>query len=92
MGQCLVDARVGAAVDEACAALYRLGEPGTAEMKARLTATYQAVKVGAHQLGAVAGWDISCKGDGLLCFVNGETGSDYLLAVVVVGVPESQGE
>jgi len=38
MGQCLVDARTGAAVDEACSALYRLGEVGRAEMEKRLSA------------------------------------------------------
>ncbi len=37
MGRCLVDARAGAAVDEACAALYRLGDAGLNEMKARLS-------------------------------------------------------
>jgi len=36
MGQCLADARTGAAVDEACAALYRLGEVGLKEMRKRL--------------------------------------------------------
>lgn len=37
MGRCLVDARAPAVVDEACAALYRLGEPGRAEMQQRLS-------------------------------------------------------
>ncbi len=38
MGQCLADARTGAAVDEACAALYRLGEVGREEMGKRVSA------------------------------------------------------
>ncbi len=37
MGQCLADARTGAAIDEACAALYRLGAVGRQEMKKRLS-------------------------------------------------------
>lgn len=37
MGQCLADARTGAAVDEACAALYRLGEAGRKEMGNRVS-------------------------------------------------------
>ncbi len=37
MGQCLVDARSGAAVDEACAALYRLGDAGLKQMETRLS-------------------------------------------------------
>lgn len=38
MGQCLVDATADAAVDEACAALYRLGPAGREEMARRLEA------------------------------------------------------
>lgn len=37
MGQCLADSRTGAATDEACAALYRLGEVGRQEMSKRLS-------------------------------------------------------
>lgn len=37
MGQCLADARTGAAIDEACAALYRLGAVGLKEMNKRLS-------------------------------------------------------
>jgi len=37
MGQCLADARTGAAIDEACVALYRLGEVGRKEMSKRLS-------------------------------------------------------
>ncbi len=36
MGQCLADARAAAAIDEACAALFRLGDPGREEMQTRL--------------------------------------------------------
>ncbi len=35
LGACLADARSAAALDEACAALYRLGEPGRAEIEKR---------------------------------------------------------
>ena len=37
MGKCLADARTGAAIDEACAALYRLGAVGREEMNKRLS-------------------------------------------------------
>lgn len=37
MGRCMVDATAGAAVDEACAALYRLGDAGLKEMRTRLS-------------------------------------------------------
>lgn len=36
LGQCLADANCGAARDEACAGLIRLGDAGLAEMKSRL--------------------------------------------------------